>query len=211
MTDRPIPPRRRGALRWFLLGLLALPLVELVVLVLVGQQIGFWWTLALVVGVGLVGAWLGRRESGRTYRALQEAVRSGKAPADEVTDAILVMIGAFLLVLPGFVSDLLGLVAVLPFTRPAARRLFQAAVARQAGVGSHDAIAPGRGRGHRGRGGRGDPAAGEHRPGTPTPRGVGRHLHDWPRGVRAAMMKCPPAAAPDLPGAPSCGQRRGTP
>lgn len=133
MTDRPTPPCRRGTLRWFLLGLLALPLVELVVLVLVGQQIGFWWTLALVVGVGLVGAWLGRRESGRTYRALQEAVRSGKAPADEVTDAILVMIGAFLLVLPGFVSDLLGLVAVLPFTRPAARRLFQAAVARQAG------------------------------------------------------------------------------
>ncbi|MFB9732660.1 FxsA family protein [Ornithinimicrobium kibberense] len=132
MTTRPTPPRRRGALRWLLIGMLALPLVELVVLVLVGQQIGFWWTLALVVGVGLVGAWLGRRESGRTYRALQEAVRSGRPPADEVTDAILVMIGAFLLVLPGFVSDLLGLAAVLPFTRPTARRLFQAAVARQA-------------------------------------------------------------------------------
>ncbi|HSP61208.1 MAG TPA: FxsA family protein [Ornithinimicrobium sp.] len=138
-------PRRRSGLRWLLLGLLALPLVELVVLVLVGQQIGFWWTLALVVGVGLVGAWLGRRESGRTYRALQDAVRSGRAPADEVTDAILVMLGAFLLVLPGFVSDVLGLVAVLPFTRPAARRLFQLVVARQAGkVAAGVAGGPGR-------------------------------------------------------------------
>ncbi|MGC5584785.1 FxsA family protein [Ornithinimicrobium sp. W1665] len=133
MTAHPTPPpRRRSGLRWLLAGLVALPLLELVVLVLVGQQIGFWWTLALVVGVGLVGAWLGRRESGRTYRAMQDAVRSGRAPTDEVTDAILVMVGAFLLVLPGFVSDLLGLVAVLPFTRPWARRLFQLLVARQA-------------------------------------------------------------------------------
>lgn len=129
-TDRH--PRRRGVLRWVLLGLLLLPFVEVAVLVLVGKAVGFWSTLALIVLVALVGAWLARRETGRTYRALQKALDSGRMPADEVTDAILVMMGGFLLILPGFVSDVLGLVLVLPFTRPLARRLMQLVVARGA-------------------------------------------------------------------------------
>src|SRR5699024_8366991 len=65
-------------------------------------------------------------------RALQRAVESGRLPGDEVTDAILVMVGGFLLVLPGFLSDVLGLLLVLPFTRPAARRLLHVVVAHQA-------------------------------------------------------------------------------
>lgn len=129
-TDRP--PRRRGILRWVLLGLLLLPFVEVAVLVLVGKAVGFWPTLALVVALALVGAWLARRETGRTYRALQKALDSGRMPADEVTDAILVMVGGFLLILPGFVSDVVGLLLVLPFTRPLARRLLQLLVARRA-------------------------------------------------------------------------------
>lgn len=138
-TDRP--PRRRGSLRWVLLALVLLPFLEIAVLVLVGQAIGFWPTLALLIGLAVVGAWLARRETGRTYRALQKAVELGRMPADEVTDAILIMVGGFLLILPGFVSDLVGLVLVLPFTRPLARRLLQLVVAQQAvatvgGVGS---------------------------------------------------------------------------
>lgn len=129
-TDRP--PRRRGILRWFLLGLLLLPFVEVAVLVLVGRTIGFWPTLALLIVLAVVGAWLARRETGRTYRALGKALDSGRMPADEVTDAILIMVGGLLLVLPGFVSDLLGLLLVLPFTRPLARRLLQLVVAQRA-------------------------------------------------------------------------------
>lgn len=124
--------RRGGALRWVLLALLLLPFVEVAVLVAVGKAVGFWWTLGLVVAVAVVGAWLSGRESGRTYRALKAALSSGRMPADEMTDAILVTLGGFLLILPGFLSDVLGLVLVLPFTRPVARRLLQAVVARQA-------------------------------------------------------------------------------
>ena len=126
------PRRRRGGLRWVLLALLLLPFVEIAVLVLVGQAIGFWWTLTLVVGLALVGAWLARRETGRTYRALRTVVDSGRLPTDEVTDAILIMVGGFLLILPGFVSDVIGLLLVLPFTRPLARRLLQLVAAQQA-------------------------------------------------------------------------------
>lgn len=119
-------------LRWVLLALVLLPFLEIAVLILVGQAIGVWWTLALIVGLAVVGIALARRETGRTYRALQQAMRSGTMPADEVTDAILVMLGAFLLILPGFVSDALGLLLVLPFTRPVFRRLLQAVVASRA-------------------------------------------------------------------------------
>lgn len=134
MTTPPTStPRRRGsALRWLLALLVALPLVEIVVLVAVGRAIGLWWTVGLVVAMALVGAWLSRRESGRTWRALQQSLASGRMPTDEMTDAILVTAGALLLLLPGFVSDVVGLALIAPFTRPAARRLLQILVARQA-------------------------------------------------------------------------------
>lgn len=124
-------PRRRR-LRWFLLALLLLPLVEIVVLVAVGRWIGLGWTILLLLAMAALGTWLARRESGRTFGALRRALESGRMPTDEATDAILVGTGAFLLVLPGFVSDVVGLLLILPVTRPLARRLLQLLVAQQA-------------------------------------------------------------------------------
>ncbi len=132
MTAGPTPRRRRTGLRWLLAALILLPLLEIVVLVAVGRSIGLLWTIVLLVGMALVGAWLSRRETGRTVKALQRAVESGRMPAGEATDAILVMVGGFLLILPGFLSDVVGLLLVLPFTRPAARRLLHLLVAHQA-------------------------------------------------------------------------------
>lgn len=151
------PPRRRGALRWVLLALLLMPFLEVAVLVLVGRAIGFWWTFALILVLAVVGLWLARRETGRTYRALQQALTSGRMPGDEVTDAILVMVGGALLVLPGFVSDVVGLLLVLPFTRPLARRLLQLVVAQRAvsvlgGPGPGTGTPPGAARRSPGRG-----------------------------------------------------------
>jgi UPF0716 protein FxsA len=133
-TTGPGPTKRRrgGLLRWLLLALVLLPFAEVAALVAVGRSIGFWWTLGLLVALTVVGVFLVRRETSKTYKALQAAVNSGKMPADEMTDAILVMIGGVLLILPGFVSDAVGLLLVLPFTRPLARRLLQAFVASRA-------------------------------------------------------------------------------
>jgi UPF0716 protein FxsA len=154
VTAGTAPRRRSNALRWLLAAVILLPLLEIVVLVAVGRSIGLLWTLALLVGMAVVGAWLSRRETGRTLRGLQRAVESGRMPTDEATDAILVMVGGLLLILPGFLSDVLGLLLVLPFTRPAARRLLQVLVAQQAlrvragavaGRGTRPGAAPGRG------------------------------------------------------------------
>ena len=149
-------------------ALVLLPIIEIITLIWVGKTLGVLPTLGLLVGMAVLGAWLARRETGRTYAALNKAVQTGRMPTDEVTDAILVMVGGFLLILPGFVTDLVGLLLVLPFTRPAARRLLQTVVAAKAlgvtrggrsggaGAGSGDA---GTGRG--GQPGRGQVIEGE--------------------------------------------------
>jgi UPF0716 protein FxsA len=118
-TARPRRAPRRA--RWLLATLLLVPLVEIIVVIAVGQQVGPWWTLAGLVALTLVGAWLVRREGARTWRRLQDAVRSGQTPARELSDAGLVLVGGVLLLTPGFVTGVIGLLLVLPFTRPLTR------------------------------------------------------------------------------------------
>ena len=124
--------RRVGRLRWIVLLILLLPIIEIAVLIWVGRAVGLWWTLGLIVLVAVVGAWLGRRETGRAFDALRRAIETGRPPTNEVTDAILVMFGAFLLILPGFVSHILALMLILPITRPWARRLMHMLILRRA-------------------------------------------------------------------------------
>lgn len=123
--------RRRRTLAWIGAGLLLLALVELFVLLAVGRAIGPLWALLLVIAMGLLGLWLLRREGARSWRALRAALRAGEAPSRQIADAVLVLVGGVLLLLPGFVSDVVGLVLVLPFTRPAVRPLLEASVARR--------------------------------------------------------------------------------
>lgn len=82
-----------------------------------------WWTVGLLLLCAVVGAVLVRRESGRTWRALRRAVDTGRMPGRELADASLVLVGGLLLLLPGFLSDLVGIVFILPFTRTLSRRL----------------------------------------------------------------------------------------
>lgn len=119
-------PRRA---RWVLAALLLIPLLEITVIVLVGQWIGPWWTFGALIALCFLGAWLVRREGARTWRRLQETVRSGQAPAREITDAALVFVGGILLLAPGFVTDAIGLFLVLPLTRPLSRMWVQSVVA----------------------------------------------------------------------------------
>jgi UPF0716 protein FxsA len=124
-------PRLALRARLLLVGLLLVPLVEIVLLILVGQLIGVWPTILLVLVETLLGAYLVAHEGQRARVALRTAVNSGQMPARELTDAALVLVGGVLLLLPGFLTDLVGLVFVLPFTRPVTRRWLQAMVERQ--------------------------------------------------------------------------------
>jgi len=113
----------RRRVPWWLLALLfiVLPVVEIFVLIQIGQVIGAWWTILLLVADGILGSWLMKREGTRALRALQQALDARRMPARELADGALILVGGTLLLTPGFVSDIAGLICVLPFTRPLVR------------------------------------------------------------------------------------------
>jgi UPF0716 protein FxsA len=126
--------QRRSRRPWW--GLVAalfvvVPLVEIYLIVQVGQVIGAWWTILILVADSLLGAALLKREGTAAWRALVEALRSYRMPARELADGVLVLVGGTLLLTPGFVTDVLGFFFILPFTRPLARRVLTAVITRK--------------------------------------------------------------------------------
>ena len=120
---------------WLLvLAFLVVPVVEIYVIVQVGQEIGALSTVALLLFESALGAWIVRREGSRAWAALRGAVSAGQLPSRELADAALVLVGGTLLLTPGFVTDVFGFFFVLPFTRPLARRLLAGFLARRATV-----------------------------------------------------------------------------
>jgi UPF0716 protein FxsA len=122
--------RRRSGLGWLLIGLfIVVPLVEIYVIIQVGQAIGPWWTILLLVVDSILGSWLIRLEGARAWRALRETLDSGGMPAKELADGALILIGGTLMLAPGFVTDAFGILMILPVTRPLFRRLLTRVVA----------------------------------------------------------------------------------
>lgn len=111
-----------------MLALLVVPVVEVYIIIKVGQSIGGWKTFAILLAWSALGAWIVKREFRRAFGALRQAFASGRMPAHELSDAALVLIGGTLLLAPGFLTDALGLFFLLPFTRPITRRLLEGAV-----------------------------------------------------------------------------------
>lgn len=120
-------------------------IVEIWLLIQVGHAIGGWQTIALLIADSVLGAALVRHQGRRTWRAFRQALDERRMPAREVADGALVLVGGTLLLTPGFLSDIVGLLFLLPptraFLRPVltrfvARRLGLSAVAGRMGTGS---------------------------------------------------------------------------
>ncbi|ADB32655.1 FxsA cytoplasmic membrane protein [Kribbella flavida DSM 17836] len=126
------PARKTRGLPWFVaVALLVVPIVEIYVLIQVGQVIGGWPTVALLLVESALGAWLIKREGRRAWNALRGATETGRMPGKELADAALLLVGGTLLLTPGFVTDVVGFFFVLPFTRPLARRALSAFLGRR--------------------------------------------------------------------------------
>ena len=110
--------------------LLALPIVELWVIVESAQAIGLIPTLVLLVGISLAGAWLLKQQGAATWRRLQDSLRRGRVPTNEATDGALILLGGALLLTPGFVTDAVGLFLLIPPTRAAVKGLARKLLAR---------------------------------------------------------------------------------
>lgn len=116
------------------LALVVVPIVELYLIVQVGQLIGVLPTLAILAVLSVLGGVLLRREGVKTWRAFRAALSEGRLPAAEVADGALVILGGSLLLTPGFATDAVGLLCVLPPTRAVLRRLLTGLVARRLGA-----------------------------------------------------------------------------
>ncbi|MGH3445456.1 MAG: FxsA family protein [Nocardioidaceae bacterium] len=123
----------RRRVPWWVLALLfvVFPIVEIYVLIQIGQVIGALWTVLLLLADAFAGSYLIKHQGGRAWKALHEALEQHRMPARELADGALILIGGTLLLTPGFVSDVFGLFCVLPFTRPLARRLLTGFVTRR--------------------------------------------------------------------------------
>jgi UPF0716 protein FxsA len=135
------------------LVLILWPLAEIAAAIAVGHVIGLWLTLLLLVLGWPVGTWLLRTEGRSAQRRLREALNAGRAPGREVIDGLLVLAGGLLLIIPGFITDALGLALLAPpLRRPlhgvVSRNLAGRLIARVAGFGRGPRGGAPRGGGH---------------------------------------------------------------
>ena len=101
----------------FLLALLALPILEIFLLIQVGGTIGFLPTVFLLFAAASLGTWLLQTQGWSTWMRLQQSLALGELPAEELVNGAVIVAGGALLLLPGFLSDLAGLLCLVPFTR----------------------------------------------------------------------------------------------
>ena len=105
--------------------------IEITVMIQVGQMIGVVNTIGLLILVSLIGAWLVKRQGLGVMRRIRDERAAGRLPAAEVFDGGLILVAGVLMVIPGFVTDALGLLLLIPPIRAVARRLVSRRVLRE--------------------------------------------------------------------------------
>jgi UPF0716 protein FxsA len=110
------------------------PIAELAVIIQVGQVIGVWWTIGLLVADSILGSVLMRSQGRAAWRRFNEAARAARVPAREALDGALVIFGGALLLTPGFITDILGLFLLIPPTRALVRAILARRLAHRVTV-----------------------------------------------------------------------------
>ena len=113
-----------------LLLFLTVPLVDLALLVAVGDRVGLGVTVGVVVLTAVAGSWLARREGVAAWRRVQDKLRTGGLPGPELIDGVVILVSGALLLTPGFLTDVAGLLGLLPPTRAVARRWLRSRLER---------------------------------------------------------------------------------
>lgn len=148
---------------------LVVPLIELALVIEVASRVGVITAALLLLFFSAAGAWLTKREGTTAFRRIQEGLAAGRMPTTEVVDGFLVMLGGAMMLVPGFLTDLLGLLLMIPPVRAMARGAAGALIAHRvarrvrvtgARLGSDDATLAGRYRAYRRPG---DPPVGDFR------------------------------------------------
>jgi UPF0716 protein FxsA len=116
------PTKNRSLFGRLLLLFTIVPIVELALLVWLGQQIGFWPTVALIAGTALLGSYLAHREGLSALARFRARLGTGEMPGDELTDGIIILIAGAFLLTPGVLTDVVGFLGLLPPSRALIKR-----------------------------------------------------------------------------------------
>lgn len=114
---------------------IVVPLAELYVILRVGDDIGWLWTILLLAADSIIGSLLLRSQGRVVWRRFNDAMASGRMPHREVVDGVLVIFGGALLLTPGFLTDVVGLLLLIPPTRAVIRRQVVRRLGRRLAVG----------------------------------------------------------------------------
>ena len=110
---------------------LGIPIAELYVIIQVGQAVGVLNTLALLILISVVGAWLAKREGLGVLRRIQRSIEARRVPGTELVDGFLILLAAALKLTPGFLTDIVAILLLLPPVRAVVRRQLRRAFARR--------------------------------------------------------------------------------
>ena len=102
---------------YLILLFVLVPVVELALLIKIGQHIGVGYTIGIVIVTGVVGAYLAKLQGLITMRSIQEEINQGRMPADRLFDGVIILCSAILLLTPGVITDIIGFMGLIPFTR----------------------------------------------------------------------------------------------
>lgn len=100
---------------------IVLPIAEIYVIIQVGAAIGPWWTILILVADSIAGALLWRWQGRAVWKRFQDALTEGRMPRREIIDGALVILGGALLMTPGFITDIFGIIVLIPPTRAVVR------------------------------------------------------------------------------------------
>ncbi|QRG68954.1 FxsA family protein [Brevibacillus choshinensis] len=112
-------------LRILIVLFIVVPAIELWGLISIGKVIGGWSTVALVILTGIVGAWLAKQQGIQVVRNVQFQLSRGQMPTESLIDGALVLSGGIMLLFPGFFSDVMGILLLIPYTRLIVRHLIK--------------------------------------------------------------------------------------
>ena len=121
--------------RFLVIAFIIVPIIEIYLIVQVGAAIGGWETLGLLVLDSVVGAWLVRREGFSILARVQTTLGRGELPTNDLVEGLLVLFAGALMLTPGFLTDALGFVLLLPPTRAMVRNVLKARFAGRISVG----------------------------------------------------------------------------
>src|ERR687891_726073 len=113
---------------------IVVPIVELYVILKVGDAIGAVWTILLLAAASVLGSLLLRAQGRSVWRRFNEALAAGRMPHREVMDGVLVIFGGAFLITPGFLTDIVGLLLLIPPTRAVFRRMLVRRLGRRAEI-----------------------------------------------------------------------------